>query len=357
MKARSKAFACLLVLFAAALLSRLHAVPLMENLGRGVVAVRAADSEAFVSWRILGTDPADVAFNIYRSTNGDAPVLLNATPLTAATHYADASADLTQSNAYSVAPVLAGVEQPASVAFTLAANAPAQSYLRVPLQRPASGPDYTYSPGDSSVGDLDGDGEYELVVKWDPSNQQDNSFDGFTGNVYLDAYKLDGTRLWRIDLGRNIRAGAHYTQFIVYDLDGDGRAEIACKTADGTISGTGEIIGDANADHRGANGKILAGPEFLTVFNGQTGAILATTNYLPPRGNIADWGDTTGNRVDRFLAGVAYLDGRRPSLLMARGYYTRAVVVAWDWRDGQLTQRWTFDTGFSGGPYANYKGQ
>ncbi len=359
MNARSHALARILFVSVVSLLvaSGQAATHLMENLGRGVVAVRAADNEVFVSWRVLGTDPTDIAFNIYRSTNSAAPTLLNATPLTGATHFTDTSADFAQSNAYSVAPLIAGVEQPASPAFTLAANSPVQSYLRVPLQRPAAGPDYDYSPGDSSVGDLDGDGEYELIVKWDPSNQQDNSFDGFTGNVYLDAYKLDGTQLWRIDLGRNIRAGAHYTQFIVYDLDGDGRAEIACKTADGTISGTGEIIGDPNADHRGANGKILAGPEFLTLFDGLTGAILATTNYIPPRGNIADWGDTTGNRVDRFLAGVAYLDGRRPSLLMARGYYTRAVVVAWDWREGQLTQRWTFDTGFSGGPYANYQGQ
>ncbi len=359
MIARSHALARILFVSVLTLLaaSAHAATHLMENLGRGVVAVRATDTDVFISWRVLGTDPADIAFNLYRSTNSAAPTLLNATPLTGATHFTDTTADFTQPNAYSVAPVIAGVEQPASPAFTLPANSPIQPYLRVPLQRPAAGPDYDYSPGDSSVGDLDGDGEYELVVKWDPSNQQDNSFDGFTGNVYLDAYKLDGTQLWRIDLGRNIRAGAHYTQFIVYDLDGDGRAEIACKTADGTVSGTGEIIGDPNADHRSANGKVLAGPEFLTLFNGLTGSILATTNYIPARGNIADWGDTTGNRVDRFLAGVAYLDGRRPSLLMARGYYTRAVVVAWDWRNGQLTQRWTFDTGVSGGPYANYQGQ
>ena len=117
-----------------------------------------------------------------------------------------------------------------------------------------------------------------------------------------------------------------------------------CKTADATRSGTGQVIGNANADHRNTDGMILAGPEFLTVFNGQTGAILATANYVPARGNVGSWGDTYGNRVDRFLAGVAYLDGQRPSAIFSRGYYTRAVIAAWDWRNGQLTQRWVFDS-------------
>jgi rhamnogalacturonan endolyase len=232
------------------------------------------------------------------------------------------------------------------------------------LQVPPSGTTpvgeaYTYSPNDASVGDLDGDGEYEIILKWDPSNAKDNSQAGYTGNVYLDAYKLDGTRLWRIDLGRNIRAGAHYTQFQVYDLDGDGKAEVACRTADGTIDGVGTVLGDANADYRNSAGYVLAGPEFLTVFNGQTGAAMATASYVVPRGNVNDWGDNYGNRVDRFLAGVAYLDGQRPSLVMARGYYTRAVLAAWNWRNGQLTNVWTFDTGHTGTPnqYAAWRGQ
>src|SRR5690606_23513676 len=149
---------------------------------------------------------------------------------------------------------------------------------------------------------------------------------GYTGNVYIDAYKLDGTFLWRIDLGKNIRAGAHYTQFIVYDLDSDGKAEVAFKTADGTIDGSGTVIGNATADYRNPEGRILFGPEYLTVFNGETGAAMVTTDYLPTRGNVSDWGDDYGNRVDRFLAGVGYFDGNRPSLLMARGYYTRSVL-------------------------------
>ena len=205
---------------------------------------------------------------------------------------------------------------------------------------------YSYQLNDGSAADLDGDGVYELIVKWQPTNAKDNSQKGYTGHTYVDAYKLDGTQLWRIDLGRNIRAGAHYTHFLAYDFDGDGRAEVMMKTADGSIDGRGKAIGDAKADYRNEAGYVLAGPEFLTVFNGLSGAAMATVDYVPGRGDTlaATWGDAYGNRVDRFLAGVAYLDGQRPSAVFSRGYYTRAVLAAWDWRDGQLTQRWVFDS-------------
>jgi rhamnogalacturonan endolyase len=326
-----------------------HAQFQMERLSRGVVAVRSSSAQVYVGWRLFGNDPAGIAFNLYRASNGGAPMLLNGTPVTSSTNFVDTSAPGTQSNAYFVRPVLNGIEQAASASFTLPANAPTQQYLQIPLQIPAggttpSGESYTYTANDLSVGDLDGDGELEYVLKWDPTNAKDNSQSGYTGNVYLDAYELNGTRLWRIDLGRNIRAGAHYTQFQVYDFDGDGRAEVMCKTADGTRSGTNQVIGSSSADHRNSSGYILAGPEFLTVFNGQNGAVLATTNYVPARGNVGSWGDTYGNRVDRFLAGVAYLDGQRPSAIFSRGYYTRAVIAAWDWRNGQLTQRWVIDS-------------
>ena len=254
---------------------------------------------------------------------------------------------------------------------------------RGPRARPRA---YTYNANDASAGDLDGDGEYQIVLKWDPSNARDTASRGVSGHVILDAYKLDGTRLWRIDLGRNIRAGAHYTQFIVYDLDGDGRAEVACKTADGTVDGQGKVVGDATKDYRSLVeptdglrvasaadarfGKILAGPEYFTIFDGLTGAALATADYIPGREPQDGWGgiggnggsDDNGNRVDRFLAGVAYLDGRLPSVLMARGYYGRSVIAAWDWRGGALTSRWVFDSGSAPPPYPNpaaspYSGQ
>jgi len=318
----------------------------IEDLDRGLLAVKTAGG-VYLSWRVLGQEYLNTSYNVYRAST-----LLNAEPLTGASNFTDAGG--TTGVEYSVAAVIDGVEQEKSAPVT----AWAQNYRNIPLQRPAGGttPDgsYTYNANDISVGDLDGDGQYELVLKWDPSNSKDNSQSGYTGNVFLDAYEMDGTLLWRIDLGINIRAGAHYTQFMVYDLDGDGKAEVACKTADGTKDGVGTVIGDSSADYRNSSGYILSGPEFLTIFNGETGAAMVTTDYIPPRGSVSSWGDSYGNRVDRFLACIAYLDGQRPSLVMCRGYYTRTVLAAWDWRDGTLTSRWVFD---SRPNYTDYEGQ
>jgi rhamnogalacturonan endolyase len=325
----------------------------MEFLDRGVVAVRRSASQAYVGWRMLGTDPADVAFNLYRSAAGGQPVKLNAAPLTQTTDFLDATVNFAVANTYFVRPIIAGVELTSGGSFTLPANGPVQQFLSVPLQIPPGGvtplgDPYSYNANDASVGDFDGDGQYEIILKWDPSNSKDNSQSGYTGNVYIDAYKLDGTRLWRIDLGRNIRAGAHYTQFMVYDLDGDGKAEVAMKTAPGTIDGQGAAVllgrDSAAADYRNSSGYVLSGPEYLTVFNGETGAEMATVPFAVARGSVESWGDDYGNRVDRFLAGIACLDGQRPSLIMGRGYYERSTLSAWNWRDGQLTQQWVFDT-------------
>jgi rhamnogalacturonan endolyase len=321
----------------------------MEALGRGVVAVKQDDGRVWVGWRLLGTDPDGIAFNVYRSTAGGKPVRLNPAPLTGPTDCVDAGFDAAKANTYTVRPVVRGKEGPAGGAFTVPANAPARPYLSVPLQTPAG-----YTPNDASVGDLDGDGEYEIVLH-QAGRGKDNSQNGETDPPVLQAYKLDGTLLWTIHLGKNIREGAHYTQFLVYDFDGDGRAEVACKTADGTTDGAGKVIGDPKADWRNESGRILAGPEFLTVFDGRTGRALATTDYVParhptnplhPTGDElkAVWGDGYGNRGDRFLACVAYLDGVHPILVMCRGYYTRTVLAAWDWRGGKLTQRWVFDS-------------
>ena len=310
----------------------------MEKLGRGVVALAQNDGKVFVSWRLLGTDADGVAFNVYRATDSGEPVKLNAAPLHEATCFADADAPADKANAWFVRPVENAIEGRDSARFSRKADAPRVPYLSIPLQTPPG-----YTPNDVSVGDLDGDGEYEIVLH-QAARGRDNSQAGQTEPPILEAYKFDGTLLWRINLGLNIREGAHYTQFMVYDFDGDGRAEIACKTADGTIDGVGKVIGNAKADYRNPRGYILDGPEFLTIFDGKTGAALATADYIPPRGRVADWGDSNGNRVDRFLACVAYLDGKRPSLVMCRGYYTRTVLAAWDWRDGKLTQRWVFDS-------------
>jgi FG-GAP repeat. len=334
----------------------------MENLGRGVVALRQADGAVFVGWRLLATDPADTAFNVYRAEGANKPVRLNASPLTGPTHFVDAAAKPDRALRYFVRPVRGGKEAAdarGATGYTLPAAAAARPYLAVPLQTPAG-----YTPNDASVGDLDGDGEYDIVLH-QAGRGHDNSHDGETDPPILQGYKLDGTLLWTINLGKNIREGAHYTQFMVYDLDGDGRAEVVCKTADGTTDGAGVVIGDAKADWRNKAGRILAGPEFLTVFDGRTGRALATTKYIPGRHPDKDdptsdelkaiWGDGYGNRGDRFLACVAYLDGERPSVVMCRGYYTRTVLAAWDWRGGKLTHRWTFDSAEPGNQ--GYAGQ
>lgn len=346
----------------------------MEYLNRGIVAIRNASTTVHIGWRLLGTDPAGIAFNLYRSANGAPAVKLNSTPLTQTTDFTDTTStglNLSVSNSYFVRPVIGGVEGAASESFLLAANTPTRLYLNVPLQVPAGGTvvvpagtqtppsgtlDYTYAANDASVGDVDGDGQYEIILKWDPTNAQDNANEGLTGPVLVDAYRLDGTLLWRINLGRNIRAGAHYTQFLVYDFDGDGRAEVVMKTADGTVDGTGAVIGNAAADYRDGYtgtgdsrwGRVLTGPEYLTVFNGLTGAAMQTISFSPERGSVTSWGDNYGNRVDRFLATVAYLDGVHPSIVMARGYYAKTRLTAYDWRNGQLTQRWAFDSTVGG---------
>ncbi|NIJ30880.1 rhamnogalacturonan endolyase [Sphingomonas insulae] len=347
----------------------------MERLDRGLVATPAKDGGWLVNWRLLASDGKSARFDVYRDGRK-----LNPLPIADATAFVDPHGDATAR--YTVRAVggpKAGM--PSAAALMLP-----RGYLSIPLTPPPAGttPDgqsYTYTANDVSVGDLDGDGRYEMVLKWDPTNSHDNSQVGYTGNVFLDAYTLDGKRLWRIDLGRNVRAGAHYTQFQVFDFDGDGKAEVAVKTADGTIDGVGKAIGDKNADWRGHDGevpqpdrtgakllpdgtkvaplqgRILKGPEYLTIFDGRSGRALATAPYDPPRyagGNptfeqLRDtWGDGYGNRSDRFLAGVALLDGRLPSMIFGRGYYARTTVAAWDFRGSKLTRRWLFDSAAAG---------
>ena len=362
----------------------------MENLGRGMVAMRTGTSSVYVGWRLLGTDPSDTKFNLYRVTGGVTNLV--AASVTISCNSVDNGAAQASAHSWFVQPILNGVTQANSASFSMPAGAPLQQYIELPLSPPPDGVAYdgvayTYNANDCSAGDADGDGEYEIILKWDPSNSRDNGQSGFTGDTFLDCYKLDGTRLWRIDLGPNIRSGAHYTHFMVYDFDGDGKAEIMCRTAPGSLDGLGNYVGsaakwqDANGprpsfsdtndyrfSHPGGetNGYVLAGPEFLTVFEGLTGEEMATATYFPRRDpdNNDDnpttsridtiWGDDYGNRIDRFLAGVAYCDGVRPSAIFCRGYYTRAYLAAWDWRNGALSLRWTFASDPSN---TSYRGQ
>ncbi len=322
----------------------LHAWQPAETLDRGLVAVRQDDA-VFLSWRLLASDPDDAAFEVFR-LGGAKPLRLSPEPLTSATCFLNPEGG----DRYVVKR--AGSDERWEVEVR------ERPYFDIPIDPPEG-----YRPGDCSVGDLDGDGQWEIVVHM-VGRGRDNGSPGMTTPPVLEAYKLDGTKLWRIDLGKNIREGEHYTQFMVYDLDGDGRAEVACKTADGSMDGKRRVIGDPDKDWRNLEegtqryGRILTGPEFLTVFEGKTGAALATTDFIPGREPIGGWGgvggnggnDVYGNRCDRFLACVAYLDGERPSLVMTRGVYGRIVMAAWDWRGGELTSRWVFDSGSGLGP-------
>jgi rhamnogalacturonan endolyase len=322
----------------------------MEALDRGLLAIRQEDGKVFLGWRLLENDPPDTTFHVYRTIGGKRE-RATTEALAGATQWIDP----TPADSYSVCPVVDGRD----AGFSKPVPPLDHPYIEFPI-KPIDG----YRPGDASAADLDGDGQYEIILH-QVSKGRDNSFAGITGTPVLDAYKLDGTHLWRIDLGINIREGEHYTQFIAYDLDGDGKAEIACKTADGTKDGTGRIIGDANKDWRNKEsdtqrfGRVLSGPEFLTVFDGKTGAALKTADYIPGRDPIDGWGgiggnggtDNYGNRCDRFLACVAYLDGNHPSLVMCRGVYGRTVLAAWDWKNGELTSRWVFDSGISHPPF------
>ena len=323
-----------------------------EKLNRGVVAIKS-NGKVTVSWRLLKADLADTPFDVYR--NGKK---LNSKPIADGGTFFIDEQPLPSDATYEVRG------GSANGSFLLTANAP-EGYLPIKIDKPAEmtmpdGKSCTYSANDCSVADVDGDGEYEIIRKWEPSNAADNSHTRYTGNVFFDCLKLDGTRLWRIDMGRNIRAGAHYTQFIAYDLDGDGRAELMMKTADGTIDGKGKAIGDPTKDWRCHQqgkclGRIMEGPEYLTVFNGLTGEAMKTVDYIPDRGPLGSWGDSYGNRSERYLAGVGYLDGHRASAIFCRGYYTRTVIAAWDWDGKELSSRWVFDT--NNPEWKSYAGQ
>ncbi len=327
-----------------------------ESLNRGLVAIRQTNQTVFLSWRSFASDPHDLGFNLYRQSSPDSPATcLTDSLLTGANCFIDTTAPRTPTLQYYVSPANGLIPEQASPKTTVWED----GFLTIPLNLPGN-----YRPGDASVGDLDGDGSYELVVML-VSQPRDNSFAGPTAEPILDAYALDGSHLWRIHLGRNIREGEHYTQFMVYDLNADGRAEVACKTADGTVDGQGKLIGDPNVDWRNQDassrlyGRILRGPEYLTVFDGQSGGALHTVNYLPSRDPIDGWGgiggnggnDSYGNRCDRFLACIAYLDNQQPSLVMCRGVYGRITLAAWDLTKGGLTNRWFFDSGISYPPF------
>lgn len=351
-----------------------------EKLTRGVVALPMENGGQFVSWRFLVSDPLTTTFDVLRDGNIIARDIANRT------NFADAQG--TSGSMYQVVAKSYGN----AIDTTDIATPWPDYYKNIKLKRPAGGvypfrertydeegnitgwteyidTPYSYHPYECSIGDVDDDGVYELFVEWNPTNSQDNSqLYGKTGNVFIDCYRMDGTMLWRVDLGVNIRAGEHYTQFLVYDFDGNGRAEMICKTAPGSIDGQGSYVNQASAedeirsadnnkDWRNETGKVLGGQEYLTVFDGLTGKALNTIFYNPNRNaryggdaiGTFDWDDRTsvddatyGNRGERYLAAVAYLDGtdNKPSAVMCRGYYTYSFLWAVDFNGEKLITKW-----------------
>lgn len=331
-----------------------------EKLSRGLIGIPTEEGMYF-SWRMTLEDAAGLQFDLYRSSGGGAEVKLNKEPIDRTSDFLDRTVDYTVDNRWTLKATTGEV-----ATWTRLKGEKRNPYLSIPVCKPEdgeiAGESFTYTANDCSVGDLDGDGEYEIILKWFPSNSKRPPQRGFTGNTYLDAYKMDGTRLWRIDLGPNVRSGAATTNFLVFDFDGDGCAEICCKTGDGTVDGLGHRIGDAQADWRTWDkksptyGKIVNGPEYLTVFEGRTGKELDSKEYIPTRYPLDGWGgvggncgnDNTGGRSDRFTAGVAFLDGKTPSPIMVRGWYGRTVVAAWTFTNGALKHTWTFDSAAPG---------
>lgn len=326
-----------------------------EKLSRGFVGI--SDGHGMqLSWRMFITDKTDMPFDIYRSTGKGKAIKLNPATITQTSDFQDMSVNWEKDNTWILK---SGSKELAR--FSRQAGSP-KPYLSVPIQRPEggtiAGEIYEYKANDCSIGDLDGDGEYEIVLKWDPTNSKRPPQKGFTANTIIDAYKMDGTHLWRIDLGPNIRSGAATTNLLVFDFDGNGQAELCCKTGDGTIDGTGNSIGDPKADWRTYEktsptyGKIVQGPEYITIFDGKTGKALDTEIYIPTRYPLDGWGgiggncgnDNTGGRSDRFTATIAFLDGKTPSPIMIRGWYGRTVMAAWTFTDGKLRHKWTFDS-------------
>ena len=310
----------------------------VEYLDRGISAIDTGKG-IMVSWRFNANDATNTTFRLYRDNT-----LIYTSDPGKATSYIDKDGNV-KSN-YRVETVVGGkVIQTDTCNLKSSAG---NSWIDLAMDPPkAQTSGVTYRPNDMAPGDVDGDGQYELFVKWDPSNSKDNSQKGKTDKVYIDCYKLNGKRLWRIDLGVNIRAGAHYTQMNVADFDLDGKAELMCKTADGTVDGQGNVIGDKSKDYRNSSGYVLSGPEYYTLFDGATGKALDTVNYEYPRGTVKSWGDSYGNRCDRFVSAVAYLDGVRPYAISERGYYTRMTMVAYGVKNKKIYKKWGFDTGNS----------
>lgn len=299
--------------------------PPAESLDRGFIAIPQSDTAVYLGWRLLKTDPAGIAFNLYRSTDGGEPVKLNEQPIIRTTNYCDDKAPLHQSNVWSLRPVIKGQEQVVSAKTALPADPPVQSYISIPFKG-----DYVCSK--VAMADLNGDGKLDFIIKQPQQATDPGVWHKSTDTFKVEAYLNDGTFLWRKDLGWNIEQGVWWSPMVAFDFDGDGKAEVALKTA------------PTDADYRSKDdqpypGRVMSGPEYCSILDGMTGKELDRVDW-PARGNVSDWGDEKNNRASRHLMGVAYLDGQHPSLLVLRGTYTLMRVDAYDLVDRKLKTVW-----------------
>jgi rhamnogalacturonan endolyase len=318
----------------------------MENLNRGLIAFNQSSS-VYLSWRLLGTEPSGIGFNVYCSTGGATAVKLNSTVITATTDYTHTGATVTSSLAYYIKPVINGVEQAASETYTLAANTPVRQYIPITLSPISDG---TYSSDFVYVGDVDGDGDYDYIVKRFLQSTTDRK-------IVLDCYLNTGTLKWRMYMGRNIETGnANMSSpVLVYDFNGDGKAEVLLLTSEGTTFGNGTTIGDTNGDGvTDYNTHVYTDmyqvtkdncPEFLSMVNGSTGAEMARTNFIPRNAKSTWstwWGDNYGHRMSFIQATVAYIDGVTPSVVFSRGPGDKMDIVAWNFSNGSFAQNWSW---------------
>ncbi len=322
--------------------------PEAKPLGRGLMSVNLAQSGGtgnLISWRIHANDLGNSKYILYRGTNPDnLNTHVNSGKfITSKSNFRDPTGTANYYYKLEVYDAQDRLQETVISGKTWSNQA-----LVVPTSTPIDKVHgATYTPNDASFCDMDGDGEYEIILKWAPSNEKDAASNGTTSNPIFDCYKLDGTQLWRIDLGHNFFNSAHTIQFIAWDLDGDGYGEFMCKTAPGTIDGEGNYVllgnDDPNENLLSGRGKQDHGSEYITVFDGMTGAELSTIPYHTDYQTGQNyWGDSNQNRSERYLAALAYLDGpdHNPSPIFARGYYSGAFVGAYDFDGVELKERW-----------------
>lgn len=321
--------------------------PAATPLKRGLMAVNLGTSGSsgnLVSWRSRKTDGKNYKFKLYRGSTASAQKtkVNSGNFIMGKTNFLDSNGTATsyyKLEVYDGNNQLIETEEGVKTWGNQTKNIPLAD-APIDTQNGA-----TYTPHDAAICDMDGDGEYNIILKWMPSNAKDAASNGVTSNIYFDCYKMDGTFMWRIDLGQNFFASQHTVQFICWDFDGDGYGEFMVKTAPGTKDGEGNwvLLGDDDPTEnlKSSRGKQDHGSEYITVFDGMTGAQISTIPYHSPYA-YTNWGDSKQNRSERYLAAIAWLDGEdgNPSPIFARGYYNAACVGAYDFDGVNLKERW-----------------